>query len=398
MKDKSHRLSDATPETPPIAALRAEFPICRSKAYLNSNSLGALSERAIARRREFEALWNELGASAWYGPWLRTLEEVRAGFGRTIGAEARDIALLPSVSAGLAAVAGAIDLERNRRDKVVLTELDFPTVGHQFLSRRRLGLRVEILESSDGIEVPLERFEEAVDDRTALVATSHVFYATGAVQDPAALASIAHEAGTLLLLDAYQSNGQIPIDAKAMGVDFLLSGALKWLCGGPGLAYLYVRPELDLEPTTLSWFGVERQFDFDLRGASPRPDARRFELGTPAAGAAYTASGALEIIEEAGIERIRERNRRLAEDLIERLRERGHELHVAPSPERRSALVLARNSDPHEAVRRLAERGVIVDSRGDCVRFSPHFYNTIEDNQRAVEALSRTGPPGRNRR
>jgi selenocysteine lyase/cysteine desulfurase len=371
--------------------LRAEFPILERKAYLNSNSLGALSRRAMQERRRFEELWNELGASAWYQIWMAKLDEVRAALGRTIGASGDEIALMPSVSATLAAVAGAVAgaTDVRQRPKVVLTELDFPTVGHHFLSRQALGIEVEIVRSPDGIEIPLDALADAIDERTALVVTSHVFFSTGAVQDAAAIGSIAHEAGARVLLDAYQSNGQLPIDVRALGVDFLVSGLLKWLCGGPGLAYLYVRPDVDMAPTTLSWFGVEDQFAFDLRDATPRRDARRFEMGTPPMGAVYTAAGGLAVIEEAGIERIRERNRALAGDLRDRLAGAGLALHESPSPERRSALVLARHPDPQGAVAYLAENDVIIDSRGPFVRLSPHFYNSIEDNERAVEVLKR---------
>lgn len=384
---------DAAPDW---AALRAEFPILERKVYLNSNSLGALSRTAIAARRRFEELWNELGASAWYEAWLAELEEVRAAFARTVAADAGSVALMPSVSAALAAVAGALEAARRTgalaaRRKVVVTELDFPTVGHQFLSRAPLGIEVVVVESPDGVEVPLEAIAEAVDEETLLLATSHVFYGTGAIQDARALADLAHGAGAFICLDAYQSNGQLPIDARALDVDFLVSGALKWLCGGPGLAFLYVRPGVRLPPTTLSWFGVERQFDFDLRGASPRAGARRFELGTPGVGAAYTALGGLAVIERAGIPSIRARNRRLADDLRLRLREGGFTLHEAPVAERRSALVLVRHLDAPRAVRELAARDVIVDHRGPFVRFSPHFYNTIEDNERAARALLEAG-------
>lgn len=379
-----------------LLVFRDEFPILARKAYLNSNSLGALSRRSIEERGRFEELWNEMGASAWYEIWWRKLEEVRAGFGRTIGAKALEIALMPSVSAALATVSGALDGAGlfETRPKVVLTELDFPTVGHHFLSREPLGVEVEIIPSPDGVQVPLEAIEAAVDDRTALLATSHVFFTSGTIQDAAALAEIAHRAGAMLLLDAYQSNGQIPLDVAELDVDFLTSGALKWLCGGPGMAYLYVRSDLDLAPTTLSWFGVEDQFDFDIRGARPRADARRFELGTPAVGAAYTAAGGLSVIEEAGIDRIAARNRYLANDLRGRLSDAGYELHQTDDPDRRSALVLIRHPEAGAAVRKLAEHDVVVDSRGTLLRFSPHFYNTADDNARAVEALPRSGAGG----
>ena len=387
VNDKSLQETTATESARSIEAYRSEFPILERMAYLNSNSLGALSRRSIAERRSFEDLWNAMGASAWYGPWMEKLEEVRAAFGRTIGAAPRDIALMPSVSAALAAVAGAVDF--TARERVVITELDFPTVGHQFLSRRRLGVELEIVESPDGVEVPLEAIARAVDDRTALLVTSHVFFTSGAIQDAGALASLAHSRGALFVLDAYQSSGQVPIDVGAADVDILVSGALKWLMGGPGLAFMYVRPDLGLQPTTLSWFGTENQFAFDIRDATPRDDARRFEMGTLPVGAAYTAAGGLQIVEEIGIARIRERNAGLAEDLLERLRRAGLAPHVAADPACRSALILVRHFDPPGAVRWLAERDVIVDCRGPYLRFSPHFYNTVADNERAAEALAR---------
>lgn len=364
---------------------RAEFPILERKTYLNSNSLGALSRRSITYRRQFEEEWNDLGASAWYELWWRKLEEVRAAFGRIVGAGPSEIALLPSVSAGLAAVAGALDL--GRRNRVVVTDLDFPTLCYQFLSRERTGLEVVMVESPDGIHVPLERIEAAVDDRTLMLATSHVFFSSGAIQDVDELSRIAHRNGALFLLDAYQSTGQVPVDAPSWEVDLLLSGSLKWLCGGPGLAFLYVRPSIDLQPTTLSWFGVQDQFSFDPRAAHPHPDARRFELGTPAVGAAFTAAGGLEIVEEVGVSKIHQRNRELSRDLIDRLAAAGFRPHVARESDRRSAVVLADHTDAAGAVERLAQRGVIIDYRRNRVRLSPHFYNTIEDNRRAVEAL-----------
>lgn len=370
---------------------RREFPIFDSKIYLNSNSLGALSRRSLEQRRVFERQWNEFGASAWHERWLAKLADVREAFARTIGARADEIALMPSVSAALAAVAGALDLGAGSR--VVLTELDFPTLAHQFLSRRRRGLETVLLESPDGVEVPPHAFEAAVDEKTALVATSHVCFTTGAIQDARRIAEIARARGALFFLDAYQSHGQIPLDVGELRPDFLVSGALKWLLGGPGLAFLYVRPELAgrLAPTTLSWFGVEDQFDFDPEGATPRAGARRFEMGTPAVGAAFTAAGGLEMIEEIGIQAIRRRNARLAEDLIERLRERGFEPRVAPVSSRRSALVPVRHPRPEEAAERLAARGIVADARPGLVRLSPHFYNTVEDGARAVEALGDYG-------
>lgn len=391
----SGRAGDAARQADPgqlADRYRDEFPILSEKTYLNSNSLGALSRRSITSRRSFERDWNELGASAWYGSdgWTGKLEEVREAFGRTVGAREGEVALMPSISAGLTAVADALDLREG--DRVVVSELDFPTLTYQFLARRRLGLDVKIVESPDGVEVPLEAWREALAGGADLVATSHVFFATGAIQDVAALGDLAREAGARYLVDAYQSHGQVPLDAREIGADFLVSGALKWLMGGPGLAFLWVRHELarELEPVALSWFGVEDQFAFDPRRDEPRDDARRFELGTPAVGAAFTASGGLEIVEEIGVPAIRARNALLTEDLIRRLRGAGFELRIAPEG-RRSAIVLARHPRPEAAVAHLADRGVICDARPGVVRLSPHFYNTAGDNRRAVEALAEFG-------
>ncbi len=374
-----------------IDELRDQFPILSRKTYLNSNSLGALSLRSVEERRRFEELWHEMGAAAWYEIWVAKLEEVRAQFGNTIEADADTIALMSSVSAAVSVVWGAIaaSVRGTGRDRVVLTELDFPTVGHHFLSQRANGLEVEIVPSPDGIHVPLESVRAAVDERTALLATSHVFFTSGNTQDAAELTRIAHDAGAFILLDAYQSNGQLAINAGTLGVDFLVGGALKWLCGGPGMAYLHVNPSVSLDPVTLSWFGVENQFLFDIRDATPRADARRFELGTPAAGVAYTAAGGLSIVLEYGIPAIQRRNRFLANDLRERLSDLGYRLHQASDPAARSALVLVEHDgDAAAAVRHLAARDVVVDHRGPLVRFSPHFYNTLEDNERAVAALA----------
>ena len=370
--------------------LRAQFPILDRKIYLNSNSLGALSRRSMAERSEFEELWNELGASAWYEIWLAKLDEVRAGFGQTIGAELPTIALMPSVSAALTAVSAAVlsNLKRSNRNKVVLTELDFPTVGHHFLSQKESGLDVEIVPSTDGVRVPLEAIEAAVDENTALLVTSHVFFTSGTIQDAAELTRIAHAAGAYIFLDAYQSNGQLAIDARGLGVDFLAGGALKWLCGGPGMAYLYVRSDLSIDPVTLSWFGVENQFEFDIQDVVARKDARRFELGTPATGAAYTAAGGLSIMLETGIDEIQARNEVLSADLRDRLKAEGYSLHQSPDRTERSALVLIEHPDAAGAVAGLAKGGVIADHRGSLLRFSPHFYNCFEDNEHAVGLLT----------
>lgn len=369
-------------------AYRPRFPIFRSSVYLNSCSLGALSDRGRGALDVFADEWQRRGASAWYDSWLAATDDVRSAFARVVRADLAEVALAPSISAALATVGSGIDFER--RPKVVTTELDFPTLVYHFLAKRRSGVETVVLESPDGVGVPIDAFAAAIDERTALVATSHVYFTTGAIQDVASLAALARARGALSLIDAYQSTGQIPVDARELGVDILVSGALKWLLGGTGLAFIYVRESLirQLWPSTVSWFGVEDQFAFDVSELRLRADARRFELGTPAVPTVYSARAGLEIIEEVGIERIRRRVSGLTEDLLKRARAAGLRVRCAPNPDERSGIVMVEHADPAAAVQRLADAGVICDHRPGAVRLSPHFYNTTEDNERAVVVLA----------
>jgi selenocysteine lyase/cysteine desulfurase len=367
---------------------RPQFPIFRSSIYLNSCSLGALSDRSRAALNEYADLWDRYGASAWYEHWLSAAADVRSAFARIIGADAGETFLAPSISGALATISSAIDF--NERPKVVTTELDFPTLVYQYLAKRDLGVETVILESPDGVSVPLEAFADVVDERTALVATSHVYFTTGAIQDVSAIAGLAHEHGALCLVDAYQSIGQLPVNASELGADVLLTGGLKWLLGGSGLAYGYVSQPLiaGLEPAVARWFGVEEQFESDSTAMTLREDARRFELGTPAVPTIYTAGAGLELIEEVGVDRIRRRVSSLTEDLRGRVTQVGFRVRGATGPEDRSGIVMVEHPDPAAAVSRLKNAGVICDFRPGAVRLSPHFYNTTDDNQAAVAGLS----------
>ncbi len=366
---------------------RPQFPIFRSATYLNTCSLGALSTRSRAALGQFAELWERWGASAWYEHWLAAAQDVRSAFARLIAADDSETALAPSISAALATLLSAVDF--GARPRVVTTELDFPTLVYQFLAKRRIGVEPVVLRSPDGVSVPLESFAEAVDERTALVATSHIYYTTGAIQDVAALAELAHERGALCLVDAYQSTGQLPVQARELDIDILISGALKWLLGGQGLAYTYVRRERveTLDPLVMSWFGVEDQFAFESRAFKLRRDARRFELGTPAVPTIYTARAGLELIEEVGVERIRRRVASLTGDLIARARAAKLGVRAAADPALRSGIVMVEQADPAAAVGRLMAAGVIADCRPGAVRLSPHFYNTTDDNERAIQLL-----------
>ncbi len=372
----------------PLARYRSEFPIFRDRIYLNTCSLGALGDRTRRRVAAFLDEWQARGAPAWYDTWWAALAELRAAYGRIIGAPAGAIALAPSVSGALATVASALD--HPRRPRVVVGALDFPTVAYQWLARRRDGIEVVLVESPDGVTIPPEAFAAAVDERTAVVATSHVYFATGAIQDLAAVADVAHRCGALCIVDAYQSLGQVPVDVGQAGVDILLGGGLKWLLGGPGVAFAYVRPDLiaELEPRAAGWFGHAEQFRFDGAGLEWHADARRFEQGTPALAAVHAQLGGLEYIAEIGVPRIREVTARLAEDLVQRAHAAGFAPRVAAAPAERSAIVPLPLGDPAGAVRALAAAGIVADARPGHVRLSPFFYNVAEDHDQAIQRLA----------
>lgn len=370
---------------PELEAWRDEFPILQTRTYLNSCSLGALSRRSMGYLGEYQALWNTLGASAWYELWLGRLQQLRGRVAELFNAVPAEIALMPSVSAALGSVASAVDY--TRRNKVVVAELDFPTQIYQWLVKP--GVEVVRVPSDDGIGIAPERWAEFVDDRTAIVATSHVFYGTGYIQNLAPIAQAARAAGALFLVDGYQAVGQIPVDPRAAGADVYIGGPLKWLCGGPGMAFLWVRQERisELEPTIASWFGARDQFQFRHDAFQFREDAARFELGTPALPTMYTALGGLEIILDVGMARVRERVAALTEHLVAGLQSAGLQLHTASAPERRSGIVMVRVEDSAATVDRLARQNIIVDKRGEFVRVSPHFYNTAAENELLLEAI-----------
>src|SRR2546426_265860 len=294
--------ADRTTASHALARYRSEFPIFRDRIYLNTCSLGALGERTRRKVAEFLDLWQSRGAAAWYDVWWQSLGDLRARYARLIGAAASEIALAPSISVAVSAVAR----------------------------------------------------------------------------------------GALRLIDAYQAVGQIPVDVRAAGVDVLTAGGLKWLLGGTGIVFAYIKEELAkrLEPTIAGWFGHKDQFAFDSRRLTFHDDARRFELGTPALAAVYAQLGGLEYLEEIGVPAIRAVPAALTEDLIARAQARGFRPKMAADPAARSAIVMLPAPDPAAAVKHLAAGGVIVDSRPGHVRFSPFFYNVQDDHVRATERLA----------
>lgn len=366
---------------------RPEFPGLEQSTYLNTCSLGQLSKRSVAAVNRFLEQWMRYGASAWYETWLGELADARARFARLINAGPHEVAILPSVGVALSVIASSLDYRT--RPEVVVTEMDFPTVPYQWMARNREGVRVRLLPSPDRITVPPAAFEEVVGPQTALVATTHVFFTSGWIQDMAAISRLAHAYGALALVDGYQAAGQVPVDVKAAGVDIYLSGGLKWLLGGPGVVFMYVREALieQLHPTTTGWFAAKEMFKFNPERFDLAEDARRFEPGTPAVAALYAANAGMSIIEEIGVEAVRTRTQELAADLHRRLRNAGLEPRLPSDLSRHAGITVLPVSHPPAVVKALKARNIIIDYRPGLVRLSPYFYNTEEENQILVDAL-----------
>lgn len=375
-------------EHPELLTYRAEFPILQRKTYLNSCSLGALSIRSMQNITQFMEMWNEWGAHAWYDIWLGEIAKLRQKFATLIGAQLHEVAIAPSVSVALSTIATALDY--SQRNKIVFSDMDFPTLAYQWLVKQRLGIECQMVESPDRITLPAEAFEQVVDEKTALVATSRVFYTSGYIQDIRAIADIAHKQGAYVLVDDYQGTGQIPLNVNALDIDFLVTGTLKWLMGGPGLAFVYIREGLLplLQPTIAGWFGHRDQFQFNIQEFEFRPEATRVEMGTPSVPSVYAANGGLDIIQEISVESICERTRYLTNDLIARVREHGWPVHVPQEPECRSSIVMLELEDPKHIVEELITRNIIVDHRPGLIRISPYFYNTIEENAIVINAIA----------
>ena len=364
-------------------ATRADFPTLARRTHLNTCSLGALSLQSRAAVLRFLDLWEEMGASAWYKIWLGEVEALRERVARLLNASPDEIAILPNVSSALAAIAGSDPSSGN----VVCAAMDFPTIPYQWMARR--DVEVRLAASPEGVETPLAEYERLVDGETRWLATSHVFYTSGALQDARALVRLAHGRGALCLLDGYQAAGQVPVDVKALGVDAYVTGGLKWLLGGPGVAYLYVRRDLHerLAPGVAGWFGHADQFAFDATAFRPRADARRFEAGTPAVAAVYAAGAGLDHVLRHGAPALRARTSELVRDLADRLTDAGFELGTPAADERRAGIVMVKVEDPPAVVKALAAEGILADHRPGRVRVSPYYYNTMAENERFVAAL-----------
>ncbi len=350
--------------------MRSRFPILSQLTYLNSCSHGALSTDVREAYEQYLHDWQELG-SPWE-LWGEKTEEARAAFAELVGAAPADVAVTTSRSAGVSGLASGLRFD-GTRTKVVISDVEFPTVGQIWHAQEARGARV----------VHTRDFESEIDEETLLVSLTHVSYRTGERLPVEEITRLAHEHGALVFLDAYQSAGTIPLDISALDVDFLAAGTVKYLLGSAGLAFLYARPSLveGIRPTTTGWFADEDVFAMDDRDYSPAPTAARFQSGTPPVPSIYAGIAGLRLVLEAGVERTNARIAELTQALID-----GTSRRVV-TPEQRGALVCVEADDPASVVEQLQQQGVVTSWRDRSVRFSFHFYNDGSDVEAALAAL-----------
>lgn len=372
---------------------REEFPMItqEGRIHLNNCSASPIPERGLAARRECERVWITEG-NPW-GTWLEKVNESKRQFADLIGADSEEVAVQPSATAAIAQVAAALDYDDS--DEVVVSDLEFPTVPQFWYAQGKRGAKVRWAESDDGVLVEADAYEDAMSDDTLMVSTAHAHSFTGGLIDVGAVADAVHDRGGYLFLDAYQSVGIADVDVEAMDVDVLVAGALKFLMGGPGIAYLYVDDDVvsDLEPFNLGWFGVDDVFGFETREPKYAPNARRFELGTPQATNAYQASAGMELVREVGLARIRERVVAHTNHLIDGAKERGFAVRTPERDEYRGGVVNVQVADPPATEAAMLDAGFNLSSRGGGVRLAPHFYNTAEEMEAALDAVEEFGEP-----
>ncbi len=370
-------------------SVRGEFPILAHTTYLNSCSQGALSHRVRAAYEEYLDGWDERGAE--WEHWVERAEAARAAFARLLHAVPDEVAVTTSVSQGVSAIVSALPFERGGRTRIVISEHEFPTVGQIAHAQELRGAEVvHVTPEPDG-SIPVERFAEAIDERTALVCCTTVSYRTGHRHDVAAIAAIARERGALVLADGYQAVGAIDVDVAALGVDFVTGGTVKYLLASAGLGFLYVRGDLlpRLLPTQTGWFADEDIFRMDISDYSPHATARRFDAGTPPVPNIYGGLAGMSLIEEIGLPAIEAHVSRLATRLIDGLGGLGATVVTPLDPARRGPLVCVRATDVRALVETLAAERIVVSERDGNLRIALHLYNGEDDVDVVLAALAR---------
>ena len=375
----------------PLLAWRDRFPILDKTTYLCSHSLGPVPSATEDALREYYREWNEKGIVAWDGPWWDAIGVFGRQIEQIIGAPAGTVAPMLNVTRALEGITSCFEYT-GKRNRIVTTALEFITTVPFLAGLERIGAELVVVPSDDGVTVSPEAIADAIDDRTRLVVCSHTYFRSAALQDLKAVAAAAHKHGAYLVGDCYQTAGVVPIDVVDMNVDFLVGGAHKWLCGGPGAGFLYVKKDLipTLKPRFRGWFGLEEPFAYtpgDIT-QSFNPGVLRFLCGTANVPGLYAAREGLNIINEIGVDAIAQKNRRQTQWMLDEADRRGYTSPTPRDPLKRTGMICLNFDGAQQACDALIEQGVIVDFRPDCgIRVSPHFFTTDDELVRFFDTL-----------
>ena len=360
---------------------RDEFPILARTVYMISNSLGAMPRQTARNLAEYAEVWATRGVRGWEDRWWEMPVEVGNKVGRIIGAPAGSVSMHENVTTAHLVALSSLR-PSGTRNRIVCSAMDFPSMMYLFTAQQAAGFAVHVVPAEPDLSVATERFIEAIDEHTAVAAFSHVLFRTSFIMDAAAIAQRAQRAGAAVILDTYQSAGIIPVDVTTLGIDFAVGGCLKWLCGGPGNAFLYTRPDRlkVARPSFTGWLSRAHPFAFDPRDDAVRDDAMHMMNGTPSIPAYYAAVAGLDIINEVGVDRIRAKSRSLTARLLARVDGLGFTSAASRNPERLAGTVAVSVPDAALVARTLKAREFVVDYRPPVgIRISPHFYNTTDE-------------------
>ena len=369
---------------------RDEFPILSRSVYMISNSLGAMPRQTARNLADYAETWATRGVRGWEERWWEMPAEVGGKIARVIGAPAGTVSMHENVTTAHMVALSCLR-PSGSRTRIVCSAMDFPSMVHLFRAQQAAGFELCVVPAEPDLTVSTARLLDAIDETTAVVAFSHVLFRTSYILDADAIARRAREAGATTILDTYQSAGIIPVDVTALGVDFAAGGCLKWLCGGPGNAFLYTRPDLlaRATPAFTGWLSREHPFDFDTDDAAVRGDAMRMMNGTPSIPAYYAALAGLDIVNAVGVERIREASMRMTARLLALVDEYGFTSAASRNPERLAGTVAISVPDAPLVSRTLKARDFIVDYRPPVgIRISPHFYNTLDEVDRVMAEIA----------
>lgn len=369
---------------------REEFPILSRTTYLISNSLGAMPRGVEAQMRRYTELWATRGVRAWEEEWWQMAATVGDALGSLIGAAPGETSVHQNVTITQAIIASCFDFSAPR-NKVVLVDLEFPSIQYFYQEQQRRGARIEMVKSADGITVPPEKLLAAIDEETLLVPISYVLFRSASVVDARAIIERAHRVGALVCLDLYQATGTLPVNVRELGADFAVGGCIKWICGGPGVAYLYVREDLrhKLRPALTGWFAHKRPFQFEGGAVDARDDAFQFLNGTTQIPALYVCQPGIEILRKVGIQNIRAKSVRQTARLIELAEARGWRVNTPRDAAARGGTVSVDCPQAEAVSRELLARDIVVDYRPAAgIRLSPHFYNNDEELDFAIAQIA----------